>query len=130
MKVWLRRTLWLSAVGATLFTCHVSARLYQYSTHSLAFGQGPEPASFCQLLLYAAHIETPCSLDACINRLRQIDGAKQQWAFEHRLNWTNDVSITWQDIEPYIKHGPSGASGVRTGEGIQSESSAIRQHVL
>ena len=36
----------------------------------------------------------------CINILRQIDGAKQQWAMEnHKL--TNDVP-TWEDIQPYL----------------------------
>jgi hypothetical protein len=30
------------------------------------------------------------------NRLRQIDGAKQQWAYEH--NQTNDVVVTKEDL--------------------------------
>src|SRR5258708_28317873 len=91
-----------------VFLCHMSKRLYQYSTYSLAFGDGPELASLSQLFRYAAYLDTPCSLDACINRLRQIDGAKQYWALEHGLSWTSDVSITWQDIGPYINRGGSG----------------------
>jgi hypothetical protein len=102
------RILLVAALAATVFLCQVSARLYKYSTYSLAFGYGPEPASFLQLFRYAAYLETPSSLDACINRLRQIDGAKQLWALEHGLSPTNDAPVTWQDIEPYIKHGPSG----------------------
>jgi hypothetical protein len=39
--------------------------------------------------------------DACINNLRQIDGAKQQWALEH--NKTADAAPTAQDIVPYFK---------------------------
>ena len=136
MKVWIRRVLWLSAIGATLFICHVSARLYQYSTYSLAFGYGPEPASFGQLLRYASYIEVPCSLDACINRLRQIDGGKQQWALEHGLNMTNDVVVTWRDIEPYIKHGPSGrlwcprGGTYKIGKLSQSPTCSVRGHAV
>ncbi len=38
----------------------------------------------------------------CINNLRQIDGAKQQWALDKQKG-TNDVpSVT--DISPYIFH--------------------------
>jgi small-conductance mechanosensitive channel len=38
---------------------------------------------------------------ACINHLRQIDAAKQQWALEN--NKTADDVPTAQDIAPYIK---------------------------
>jgi len=36
----------------------------------------------------------------CINRLRQIDAAKQQWAMEAHKT-TNDTP-TWSDLYPYI----------------------------
>ena len=36
----------------------------------------------------------------CINRLRQIDSAKQQWMLD-RGKTTNDVP-TWDDLYPYI----------------------------
>ena|SRR5437762_2000597 len=40
------------------------------------------------------------SSDSCINQLRQIDGAKQQWMIgQHKT--TNDVP-TWNDIRPYL----------------------------
>jgi hypothetical protein len=39
---------------------------------------------------------------ACINNLRQIDGAKQQWALEKRKG-TNDVPAA-VDISPYLFH--------------------------
>src|SRR6185369_8000741 len=40
--------------------------------------------------------------NACINNLRQIDGAKNEWALEH--NQTNlDTVVTEVDIKPYIK---------------------------
>jgi hypothetical protein len=40
------------------------------------------------------------ALSACINNLRQIDGAKQQWALE-KGKTTNDVP-TWSDILAYL----------------------------
>src|SRR2546421_13084659 len=38
--------------------------------------------------------------NACINNLRQIDGALQEWALENHKT-TNDV-VTWDDIRPYV----------------------------
>lgn len=40
--------------------------------------------------------------DACINQLRQIDGAIQQYALEHKLS-END-SVTAEQIMPYLKN--------------------------
>ena len=99
-----RKIGWLVALAVTIFVCDVSARLYEMSIYSLAFGRGPEPASFNQLFRYAAYLDTPSSLDSCINRLRQIDGAKQQWGIEHGKKETDNVTVTWKDIEPYLAH--------------------------
>jgi chromosome segregation ATPase len=41
--------------------------------------------------------------NACINNLRQIDGAKQQWALEK--NKTGDDVPTEKDLLPYLKDG-------------------------
>ena len=38
--------------------------------------------------------------NACLNNLRQLDAAKQQWALEHGK--TADASPTAQDIAPYL----------------------------
>ena len=51
--------------------------------------------------------------NACINNLRQIDAAKQQWALEK--NKTVDAVPTEQDLLPYLKDGvfpacPSGGT--------------------
>src|SRR6185369_4256577 len=51
--------------------------------------------------------------NACINNLRQIDGAKQQWALEQKK--TDTDSPTSDDVKVYIKnsifpHCPSGGS--------------------
>ncbi len=44
--------------------------------------------------------------NACINNLRMIDGAKQQWALEYHKKIT-DIP-TAQDITPYMGRGPAG----------------------
>lgn len=45
-------------------------------------------------------------MNACINNLRLIDSAKQQWALEYKKTAT-DVP-TWDDLRPYLGHGPNG----------------------
>ncbi len=45
---------------------------------------------------------TKC-LNACVNNLRQIDGAKEQWALEHKL--TNGTPINVEQVNGYIKGG-------------------------
>lgn len=52
------------------------------------------------------HIRSgPSRLSSIINNLRQIDGAKQQWALEHgitnALQFTNQP--TEQDVAPYLR---------------------------
>jgi hypothetical protein len=39
----------------------------------------------------------------CVNSLRYIDGATQQWAIENHKT-TNDVP-TWEDLAPYFQDG-------------------------
>jgi len=39
--------------------------------------------------------------NACINNLRQIDAAKNEWALEHNAK-SNDI-VTIKDIRPYIE---------------------------
>jgi chromosome segregation ATPase len=46
------------------------------------------------------------SLNACINNLRLIDAAKQQWALEQRKQAT-DTPVA-SDLQPYLGRGPSG----------------------
>lgn len=50
-------------------------------------------------------LTTPAS-NACVNNLRQIDGAKQQWMLEERKT-TNDTP-SWEDIRPYLGRGNEG----------------------
>ena len=44
---------------------------------------------------------TPAAANACINNLRQIDAAKQQWALEN--NKTAEATPTEADLKIYIK---------------------------
>jgi len=44
---------------------------------------------------------TTAQMNACINNLRQIDGAKQQWAIE--IKKENAETPTAQDLAPYLK---------------------------
>jgi hypothetical protein len=37
----------------------------------------------------------------CVNNLRQLEGAKQQWALEFQKG-TNDAP-TWDDLRPFLK---------------------------
>jgi len=58
-------------------------------------------AAFCVLLAGCQH--QPADSFAgygCINRLRMIEGSKQQWMLENHKT-TNDVP-TWDDIRPYL----------------------------
>ena len=48
-------------------------------------------------------------LNACINWLRQIEGAKDQWAVDHNKS-TNDIP-TWEDLKQYIKDTPTCPAG-------------------
>ena len=50
-------------------------------------------------------------MNACINNLRQIDGAIQEWAMEKKQGETATVAFT--DISPYLKNSvvcPSGGT--------------------
>jgi len=58
--------------------------------------------------------------NACINNLRQIDGAKDQWAIEH--NKTTGASVNKTDITPYLKKWPTcPASGTYTIGGVGTD---------
>ena len=45
--------------------------------------------------------------NACINNLRQIDGAKNEWALEN--NKTNGTPVTEADIKPHLKLSAGGS---------------------
>jgi prepilin-type N-terminal cleavage/methylation domain-containing protein len=45
---------------------------------------------------------------ACINNLKQIDGAKQTWALENRANQSTVPTIA--NVQPYLGRGTSGTA--------------------
>ena len=49
---------------------------------------------------------TTAQQNACINNLRQIDGAKQQWALEQKVGASATPVAT--DIQPYMGRGSGG----------------------
>ena len=54
---------------------------------------------------------TTSQMNACINNLRQIDGAIQQWALEYKKDPT--AAVTETDVTPYLKNSvvcPSGGT--------------------
>src|SRR4051812_43473151 len=61
--------------------------------------------SVCALLAAVAipnfvHDPETSPKNACINNLRLLDGAKEQWALEH--NKTSSDMPTWEDLKPYL----------------------------
>jgi prepilin-type N-terminal cleavage/methylation domain-containing protein len=52
------------------------------------------------------HARTTSQTNACINNLRQIDGAKQEWALELKQAATSSPVGT--DIQPYLGRGTGG----------------------
>jgi len=53
---------------------------------------------------------TTAQTNACINNLRQIDGAKQQWALETKQNGTATPVVG--DIDPYLGRSGSAATTI------------------
>ena len=54
---------------------------------------------------------TQSQMNACINNLRQIDGAIQQWALEQKKDPA--ATVAFSDIAPYLKNSvicPSGGT--------------------
>src|ERR1043165_869686 len=43
----------------------------------------------------------PSKAGGCINNLRQIDGATQQWALDNKRK--PETNVAWNDITPYLK---------------------------
>jgi prepilin-type N-terminal cleavage/methylation domain-containing protein len=53
------------------------------------------------------HARTTAQQNACINNLRQIDGAKQEWALENKASAT--LTPTSVNIQPYMGRGSNGS---------------------
>src|ERR1041384_6688586 len=74
---------------------------------------------------------TTAQMNACINNLRQIDGAIQQWALEQKKDTTATVAET--DVTPYLKNSvicPSGGTSFAdsyTLNTVASQPSCLKQ---
>lgn len=55
---------------------------------------------------------TTAQMNACINNLRQIDGAVQQWALEQKKDAT--ATVAYSDISEYLKNSVTCPSGGTT----------------
>jgi prepilin-type N-terminal cleavage/methylation domain-containing protein len=51
---------------------------------------------------------TTSQQNACINNLRLIDAAKQQWALEQRKQTTDTPAASGTDLQPYLGRGANG----------------------
>lgn len=51
-----------------------------------------------------AKARTTAQVNACMNNMRKIEAAKEQWALENRK--ANGAVATWNDILPYLKDQP------------------------
>ncbi len=51
---------------------------------------------------------TTSQQNACINNLRLIDGAKQQWALEQHQQDAATISASGAELQPYLGHGAEG----------------------
>src|ERR1700688_5336012 len=51
---------------------------------------------------------TTAQQNACINNLRQLDGAKQQWALEAKAGQTTTPTLA--NIQPYLGRGTNGTA--------------------
>jgi hypothetical protein len=97
----LRMVALLLGLLITIFLCVFSVRLYHATNDRSIFEECGEPITFNRLAELAL-FGNRSSVNACLNNLRQIDAAKQQWALEHNATVTNVV--TWMDVKPYLSH--------------------------
>jgi hypothetical protein len=102
----IRFTALLVALAMTVLVCHVGRSVYAFSKYSDEFNTDESQVTFKELVLYAAYLRTPDSFDSRINKLRQIDGAKQEWAVETKAS--PDATPKWDDIQPYLGRGAKG----------------------
>ena len=53
------------------------------------------------------HARSSSQNNACINNLRQIDGAKQEWGIDYKVPPSARPGIA--ELQPYLGHGSGGA---------------------
>ena len=119
---------------ATFLFCIFSVR-FEHATNDPSIFERCEDTITVGRLMEIALLGNRSSVNACINNLRQLDGAKEQWALEHGKK-PGDV-VTWKDIAPYLGRGERAArlwcprGGVyRLGRLGEAPKCSIREHVL
>jgi RNA polymerase sigma factor (sigma-70 family) len=80
------------------------------------FFASPTAVSTFQTGLAAPEDPVATKQNACINNLRLIDAAKQQWALEFRKQTTDTPAVS--DIKPYMGRGPQGEMPVCPDGGV------------
>jgi hypothetical protein len=71
------------------------------------------------------------SKNACINNLRQIDGAKEQWALENHVEASAEIVVS--EVDKYMKggHPKCPAGGTYTyGKVSEPPRCSVKDHVL
>jgi prepilin-type N-terminal cleavage/methylation domain-containing protein len=71
---------------------------------------------------------TTAQMNACINNLRQIDGAKQQWALENQQVSTALPADT--NIQPYMGRGSSGTLPVCPADSSKTFDTSYNMNVV
>jgi len=70
---------------------------------------------------------TTSQMNACINNLRQIDGAKQQWALENKQQ--SSATPAYSQIQVYLRNSvtcPAGGSGATFGTSYTMNTVAVK----
>jgi hypothetical protein len=92
----------LVVLAVTILFCVLSVRFHRATYDRSIFEDCERPITFgrlTELALFGNH----SSYNACINNLRQLDGAKVQWALEN--NKPTNAIPTWKDVMPYMSRG-------------------------
>ena len=69
------------------------------------------------------HARSSAQQNACINNLRQIDGAAQTWALEHNKTSTDTYSLT--SITPYVRLDSNGNLPACPASGVYEAGSCV-----
>ena len=93
--------------AAKLFSCRVELPMIKKATFAFAM----------LVVLAIAAVVLPAFIRArntparngCVNNLRILEGAKEQWSLENHKG-TNDV-VTWGDVLPYLRNKPACPQG-------------------
>src|SRR5262249_39462349 len=108
----LRRWILLAALAFTIHLTLASRRLVAMSEnwfyYDYPYRQGSSPITFGELVRYSMWLPPFefYSTTTCVNELRLVDGAKQQWALEKGKSPEDTPS--WEDLKPYIGRGDGG----------------------